>query len=63
MSTDDLEDRVHELETRVRDLEKSQLHQEAIPWWEQISGAFKNDPDYAEAMKLARRKRAAQKTP
>lgn len=63
MSTDNLEDRVHELEARVRDLENNQTHQDAIPWWQRISGAFKDDPDYAEAMKLARKEREAQKSP
>lgn len=63
MSTDNLEDRVHELEARVRDLEKTQTQQGSIPWWERISGAFKDDPGYAEAMKLARKEREAQESP
>ena len=33
------------------------------PWWEQIRGAFKDDPAYVEAMRLGREWREAQPIP
>ena len=56
MPTVTLEERVAALETEVARL-KQELANESQPkkpWWEQIRGTFKNDPDYLEAMRLGR---------
>jgi hypothetical protein len=45
-----LESEVAELRNKVATDEKT----EEIPWWHKIRGAFKDDPDYEEAMRLGR---------
>lgn len=57
MTSAQLEQRVVNLEQELsrlkRALAKTQKS-EALPWWEQIAGAFANDPIYDEAMRLGR---------
>lgn len=57
-----LEERVTALEAEVARLkqERSNTQEPKKPWWEEIRGTFKNDPAYAEAMRLGREWRAAQ---
>jgi hypothetical protein len=54
-SQSELEQRVSDLEAEMDKL-KRQLDQlsGAKPWWEQIMGAFEDDPIYDEAMKRGR---------
>ena len=57
MATLSLEERVKELESRLKQVERQQAGAPAPddrPWWEQIRGRFKDDPDYDEAMRLGR---------
>ncbi len=57
MSTDNVEERLTLLEQKMRRLEK--VAGSETRWWERISGAFKGDLIYAEAMKLAHDERQA----
>lgn len=60
MSSGNVEDRLVQLEQKVRRLEdESRPENKTAPWWERIAGAFKNDPIYAEAMKLGLEERKA----
>jgi hypothetical protein len=53
MSSGSVEDRILLLEQKVRQLEcSSKPDAGAPPWWERVTGAFKDDPVYAAAMKL-----------
>ncbi len=53
MSSGSVEDRIRQLELKVRQLEKNaQPDASEPPWWERVAGRFKDDLDYAEAMKL-----------
>jgi hypothetical protein len=57
MATGSLKDRVAALETEVARLKakvEEQGQKAEQPWWKQISGAFANDPDFEEAMRLGR---------
>ena len=64
MSVQTLEERLTAVEIELQKLkqEKAQneAHKEVIPWWEQIRGQFKDDPDYLEAMRLGREWREAE---
>lgn len=51
----DLEKEVESLRKRVEELTGSK------PWWETISGSFEGDAVYAQAMKLGRQYRRAQR--
>lgn len=53
MSSGSVEDRIMQLEQKVRQLENNaRLDTNARPWWEGVAGAFKDDPVYAAAMEL-----------
>lgn len=53
MSSGSVEDRISQLEWKVRQLEITvQPDSSELPWWERVAGTFKDDPVYAEAMKL-----------
>jgi hypothetical protein len=52
-----LEERLIALEAEVAQLKKqveTEKSPPTVPWWEQRFGAFKDDPDYEEAMCLGR---------
>jgi uncharacterized small protein (DUF1192 family) len=51
-----VEERLASLEEEVARLKAAKSNDEAnaLPWWEKIRGTFKDDPDYAEAMRLGR---------
>ena len=52
MSSGSVEDRIMKLEQKVRQLESNALPDaNALPWWERVAGAFKDDQVYAAAMK------------
>lgn len=59
MSTTTLEKRVRALEAEVARLRgKIEVHSSSTrPWWEEIGGAFANDPAFKEAMRLGRKYR------
>lgn len=61
MPTATLEERVAALDTEVARLKQERPNeaQSKKPWWEQIRGTFKNDPDCIEAMRLGREYREA----
>lgn len=48
-----LEARVAVLENELGSL-KAQVENHRLPWWKANLGQFANDPNYDEAMKLAR---------
>jgi hypothetical protein len=53
MSSGSVEDRIMQLEQKVRQLESSsRSDMNTLPWWERVAGAFKDDQVYAAAMKL-----------
>jgi len=53
MSFGSVEDRIRQLEQKVHQLECiSKSDANTQPWWERVTGAFKDDPVYAAAMKL-----------
>ncbi len=58
MSAQTIEERLTAVEIELQKLKqekaRDEAHKEAIPWWEQIRGQFKDDPDYLEAMRLGR---------
>jgi hypothetical protein len=61
-------DKVKQLESRVAKLEKELLElktqlkaSDQVPWYEQIVGAFKNDPAYAEITRLGQAIRKAER--
>src|SRR5690349_21037637 len=66
MATLSLEERVAALEDEVAQL-KTKMGKEqssdALPWWERIFGAFRDDPLYEEAMALGRAYRGALRPP
>ena len=58
MSAQTIEERLTAVETELQQLkqerEQNKAQDKATPWWEQIRGQFKDDPDYLEAMRLGR---------
>ena len=56
MASPSLEERVTVLEAELARLKQEQTVATLAkkPWWEEIRGAFKDDPDYVEAMRLGR---------
>lgn len=63
MASSNLEQRVKALEQEVSEL-KSRLGDQSKPdqpWWEKVSGAFKGDPAFLEAMTLGRKWRESGK--
>ena len=61
MSAGDIEDRISQLEQKVRQLESVVWPEgKATLWWNRVAGAFRQDPVYAEAMKLAHEERQSQ---
>jgi hypothetical protein len=56
MSAEPLKERVAALEVDVAELKAKVEAQSSSgkPWWQEIRGAFANDPDFEEAMRLGR---------
>ncbi len=56
MATSELELRVSALEKELAKLKEKLAKDDKpeIPWWQQISGVFANDPDFEEAMRIGR---------
>jgi hypothetical protein len=56
MSTNILEERLSELEKRVRRIEERSgvSCEENAPWWRKIAGRFRDNPEFDEAMRLGR---------
>lgn len=50
MSAKEIEQRLAALENDVRFI-KDQYEKAGTPWWQEWSGAFLNDPHYAQVMK------------
>ena len=64
MAGSSLEERVSALEEDIaRIKEAAERDRNQLPWWEQIAGTFKNDPDYEEAMRLGREYRESLRPP
>ena len=63
MAFADLEERLSRLETEVAALkqERAVAASDKKPWWEQISGVFKDCPEFEEAMRLGREWRESQR--
>lgn len=64
MAARTLEERMTAMEQEIARL-KLELQavkpQETIPWWQQISGVFKDCPEFDEAMRLGREWRESQR--
>jgi hypothetical protein len=63
MASSNLEQRVKALEQEVAQL-KSRLGDQAKPeepWWKKVTGAFRGDPAFLEAMELGRKWRESGK--
>jgi hypothetical protein len=56
MAAGSLEERVAALEAEVARLKQERTGSAGLqqPWWKEIWGTFKDDPVYAEAMRLGR---------
>jgi hypothetical protein len=54
MATQTLEQRVSTLESELRELRERLGEEHNQPWWRKITGIFKDDPDFDEAMRLGR---------
>ncbi len=55
MNTMKLKDRVALLEAEVARLKEIVINSKPeIPWWKKITGAFRGDPTFLEAMRLGR---------
>ena len=62
MATETLEQRVAALEAEVESLkERLPATEPPAPWWQQISGIFKDDPMFDEAMRLGREWRESER--
>jgi hypothetical protein len=53
MSQASIEKRVAAIESELKRL-RGAIGQDTRPWWQQIYGAFKDDPAFDEAMRLGR---------
>jgi hypothetical protein len=56
-----LESRVARLEQELLELKTRIKTDDRVPWYEQIVGAFKNDPAYAEITRLGQAIRKAER--
>ena len=57
MATLSLEERVAVLESELEQLKQRREQDksgDAVPWWKEIVGVFKDDPEFDEAMRLGR---------
>jgi hypothetical protein len=65
MATRSLRERVETLEAEVARLKQllERTSPPERPWWQEIWGTFKDDPIYAEAMRLGREYRESQRPP
>lgn len=55
MAAATIEERVAALEDKVAKLTGEAVETKPeMPWWETITGTFKDDPEYNEAMRLGR---------
>lgn len=63
MAITELEQRLTRLEAEVDALKRERVDATSVrkPWWEEIRGTFKDDPDYVEAMRLGREWRQSQR--
>lgn len=59
-----LEERVAILEAEVARLKNQIEHQteSTTPWWKKVSGTFKDNPAFEEAMRLGREYRESQRS-
>ena len=64
MPTSSVEERLTAIEKELAQI-RQQLEavkpQEAVPWWQQISGVFKDCPEFEEAVRLGREWRESQR--
>ncbi|MEP6757346.1 MAG: hypothetical protein ABJA67_17720 [Chthonomonadales bacterium] len=64
MAAKTIEERISELERKVRELQTSALANGSDkPWWEKHVGAFKDCSEFDEAMKLGAEYRKSQPNP
>ncbi|MEG3438423.1 hypothetical protein V0288_14930 [Pannus brasiliensis CCIBt3594] len=52
--SEQLEERVADLEAEVARLKNKVENDSSRPWWEKIAGTFADNPAYDEAMRLGR---------
>jgi len=61
-----IEERMTALEQELAQLKQQIQHgsqHDSTPWWQQISGTFKDCPEFDEAMRLGRKWRDSQRMP
>jgi hypothetical protein len=63
IAVSELEERLTRLEMEVEALkrERAGAASDKKPWWEQISGVFKDSPEFEEAARLGREWRESQR--
>ncbi len=57
MSTQTIEERLAAVETKLEQIEQAKQPDKSddnLPWWKRIVGAFADDPEFEEAMRLGR---------
>ena len=57
--TSHLEERLTRVERELEELKAALRPEQKIPWWQQIDGDFKDDPVFAEIVRLCARIRKA----
>ena len=56
---DPLEERLARVERELEDVKATLAKDTPIPWWQQITGSFKDDPVFDEIIRLGAEIRAA----
>jgi len=53
--TSHLEDRLLRLEKELKQLRDTVARQRTVPWWKEIMGSFKGDPEFDKIVRLGAR--------
>jgi hypothetical protein len=58
----ELESKVARLEEEIRDIRRLIADGSSVPWWKRIAGTFKDDPVFAEIVRLGQKVRREELT-